>query len=116
MAEIPLQTLGATGTELTEGAAAAGDTAQVGPNKFLSVRNGSGAPITVTIAVPGTDFTGAATPDMVQTVAAGKIKIFPPAGRLWRSSSGRAGLGHLLVHHDGHPIRLRHVLTRKDIP
>ena len=77
MAEIPLQTLGATGTELTEGAAAAGDTAQVGPNKFLSVRNGSGAPITVTIAVPGTDFTGAATPDMVQTVAAGKIKIFP---------------------------------------
>jgi hypothetical protein len=77
MAEIPLQTLGATGTELTEGAAAAGDTAQVGPNKFLLVRNGSGASITVTIAVPGTDFTGTAVPDMVQAVAAGKIKVFP---------------------------------------
>lgn len=77
MAEIPLQSILAAGVELTEGAAAAGDTAQVGNNKFLVVRNGSGATITVTIAVPGTDFTGAAVPDMIQTVLAGKTKVFP---------------------------------------
>lgn len=77
MAEIPLQSILAAGVELTEGAAAAGDTAQVGPNKFLVVRNGSGASITVTIAVPGQDFTGTNAPDMVQAVAAGKTKVFP---------------------------------------
>jgi hypothetical protein len=77
MAEITLQSILANGVELLEGPAAAGDTAQVGNNKFLIVRNGSGASITVTLAVPGTDFTGTAVPDMVITIPAGKTRIIP---------------------------------------
>lgn len=77
MAEIPLQSILANGAELIEGAAAAGDTAQVGSNKFLVVRNGSAGAVTVTLAVPGTDFTGVARPDMAVAIPAGKTRVFP---------------------------------------
>lgn len=78
MAEIPLQKIGPTGlanVDLTQ--AAAGDTAQVGSNKDLVVLNNDAASHTVTVAVPGTGFTGAANPDLAVVVAAGDLAIIP---------------------------------------
>lgn len=76
MAEIPLQMAPLTGVELTEGPAAAGDTAQVGNNKFLIVENNSASSVTVTLAIPGNDYTGAARPDVVVAIPAGKTRFF----------------------------------------
>jgi hypothetical protein len=77
MAEIPLQSVSVAGTILTEGAAAAGDTAQVGANKFLIVENNSGATITVTVAVPGNDQFGNPVPDLAVPILAGKTVVIP---------------------------------------
>ncbi|MEV0214294.1 hypothetical protein [Micromonospora sp. NPDC050695] len=73
MAEIPVRTASYEGVNLALGAAAANDTAQCGRYSLL-VLNGSGAPITVTIAVPGNTSYGVAAPDKVFTI---------PAGQLW---------------------------------
>lgn len=51
-------------------AAAAGDTAPVGPGLVLIVKNASGSSVTVTLATPATLPTGDAYPDKVYTVAA----------------------------------------------
>lgn len=77
MAEIALQAVSQIGLALNMGQAAAGDTAQVGQNKFLVVRNADAAPHTVTIAVPGVGFTGVANPDLATVVAAGATAIIP---------------------------------------
>lgn len=77
MAEIVPQAVGLRKVALTMGQAAAGDEAQVGTNLFLVVRNGDAASHTVTIAVPGTGFTGTAHPDLVETVEAGELAIIP---------------------------------------
>lgn len=70
MALIPTQTIKLDGTAPTPAAAAAGDTARVGPGLTLYVKNASGSPITVTLATPGNLSTGDAIPDKVYTVAA----------------------------------------------
>jgi hypothetical protein len=53
----------------TFAAAVGPDTATPGQNTFLVVNNGGGAPITVTLDVPGTDDFGNNNPDLAVTVA-----------------------------------------------
>jgi hypothetical protein len=78
MAEITLQKVGASGlANVVLGQAAAGDTAQVGDNKKLIVQNTDASSHTVTLAVPGTGFTGIANPDLAVPVAAGQLAIIP---------------------------------------
>jgi len=76
-------------------AAAGGDTAQVGPNRFLYVNNGSGASITVTLATPGT-VSGLAIADPAYAVAAGKMAIIP-LGNVFRGATGRASITYSAV-------------------
>lgn len=75
MAAIAKQTLTKTGAELTFAAASGGGDTIANPTSFdvLYVDNGSGAPIDVTIAVPGTEWNGVAKPDTVVTVPAGDL-------------------------------------------
>jgi hypothetical protein len=70
MALIPTQALVVAGTAPTYAAAASGDTARVGLHMYLIVKNASGSPVTVTLAVPGNLPTGDAYPDKAYTVAA----------------------------------------------
>jgi hypothetical protein len=48
-----------------------------GGRTFLAVANGAGAPITVTIDVPGNTSYGAANPDVAFTVTNGTTKLIP---------------------------------------
>ena len=70
MAVIATQSVTTTGTAPTFAAAAASDTARVGPHIVLIVRNASGSPVTVTLAYPGTLPSGDAVPDKAYTVPA----------------------------------------------
>jgi hypothetical protein len=53
-----------------------GDNVPIG--SYVTVRNGSGGSINVTIATPGNDQYGNARPDIVQAVAAGAARRFGP--------------------------------------
>lgn len=79
MALMTLQTIVDAGTEPTYSAANLNDTTGTvgnGHNTFLSVKNGGGASITVTIATFGVNDNGDALPTHVVTVAAaGAAKI-----------------------------------------
>ena len=97
MAEIPVRTASYEGVNLNLTAAAANDTAQCGKYSLL-VNNGSGAPITVTIAVPGNTTYGVAAPDKAFTIPAAQLWEIPlldvyrdPADRLahitWSSTT-----------------------------
>lgn len=44
---------------------------------YLAVVNGGGSPIDVTIVVPGTTWNNQATPDTVETIAAGEERWLP---------------------------------------
>lgn len=79
MAALTTQKLVDAGTAPTFGAAAASDTAEVGngANTFVVYKNGGGAPITVTITVPGSTTYGQPMPDPVITVANGAEKWIP---------------------------------------
>ncbi|KUN92036.1 hypothetical protein [Streptomyces caeruleatus] len=95
MADLSLTTVPvATGTADVAAAATAanagGDTAPVGPGRFLYVNNGSGGSITVTIATPGT-VSGLAVADTAVAVAAGKHAIIP-LSNVFRGSNGRAAI------------------------
>lgn len=70
MALIATQSIVVAGTAPVFAAAAANDTARVGAGLVLIVKNASGAPVTVTITVPGNLPTGDAYPDKEYTVAA----------------------------------------------
>ncbi|PWG08776.1 hypothetical protein DF268_36005 [Streptomyces sp. V2] len=76
-------------------AAAGGDTAQVGPGRFLYVNNGAGASITVTLTTPGT-VSGLAVADPVYTIAAGKAAIIP-LSNVFRGAIGRAAIAYSAV-------------------
>lgn len=69
-------------------AASLGDTAPVGPGRFLAVVNGDASSHTATVATPGT-VSGLAIPDATLVVAAGKTGLLPLAP-LFRGASGRA--------------------------
>jgi hypothetical protein len=71
MAALTTQNVPVTGlTPSTTAAGGSGDTIAAGENTFLLVKNGSGSSITVTVAVPGTEY-GQARPDVGVAVAAG---------------------------------------------
>jgi len=102
MAEIPLQKVNVIGLALNMTQAAAGDTAQVGPNKHLVVRNGDAASHTVTCAVPGTDFTGAAKPDLATVIPASGMAIIP----LLDAYADPAQNGQAVITYDATPATL----------
>jgi hypothetical protein len=76
MANLAVQTLSAAGTNVTFAASAASDTAHVGNgrNTVLILHNGTGAPVTWTVLVPGNTFLGVATDDNAVTVPAGEYR------------------------------------------
>lgn len=57
--------------------ASTGDTFIPNGRSFVTVKNGSGSPITVTVDVPGTDDYGNNRGDLVNTVAAGTERDIP---------------------------------------
>ncbi|MFE0270813.1 hypothetical protein ACFWZY_01535 [Streptomyces sp. NPDC058992] len=79
----------------TVAAAALGDTAPVGPNRFLYVVNGDASSKTVTVATPGT-VAGLAIPDVALTVPAGESMLLPLT-TLFRGASGRASITYSAV-------------------
>ncbi|WP_340382322.1 hypothetical protein U5640_36380 [Streptomyces sp. SS7] len=71
---------------------AGGDTALVGPNRFLYVNNGSGSSVTVTLTTPGT-VSGLAIADPTYAVAAGKHAIIPLTN-VFRGALGRVAVAY----------------------
>lgn len=76
-------------------AAVGGDTAEVGPRRFLYVLNGSGSSITVTIATPSTA-NGFLIADGTYAIAAGKSGLIPLASD-FRGTNGRAAITYSAV-------------------
>lgn len=64
----------------TTSAAGGGDTVATGDRVYLYVNNGAGAPITVTIATPGT-VSGLAVADQTVSVTNGTFKLIGPITR-----------------------------------
>jgi hypothetical protein len=95
MAALTTQAVNLAGVGPTYAAAAGGgDTFQPSNNTFVHVKNGSGAPITVTIVTPGS-VSGQAVADVTVSVPAttGERMIGPLPGSLFaRASDGRADL------------------------
>lgn len=71
MSLIPTSHITVAGTKPAFNAAAAGDTATVGPTMTLIVKNGDASDHTVTIAVPGSGPNGVAIADTTVTVPHG---------------------------------------------
>lgn len=71
-------------------ASGTGDTAPVGPNRFLVVINGDASPHTATVATPGT-VKGLDVADAVLTVAAGDTGLVP-LPRVFAGVDGRAAV------------------------
>lgn len=89
-ASVTTQVIGPAGGDLTMGTPAVspnGDIVDLGSRNFLVVRNGSGAPITVTIDTTST-LAGLALPDRTVTVAAGAINIIPLSDDYYEQLSG----------------------------
>lgn len=76
-------------------AASGGDTAQVGPGRFLYVNNGDASSKTVTVVAPGT-VKGLAVADASVVVAAGKHAIIP-LNNVYRGVTGRASITYSAV-------------------
>lgn len=76
-------------------AAGGGDTAPVGPGRFLYVLNGDASSKTVTVATPGT-VKGLAIADATLVVAAGKHAIIPLTD-VYRGATGRAAITYSAV-------------------
>lgn len=66
------------GTVALAAASAGGDTVLPNSRGALLVQNGSGAPITVTVAVPGNTKYSQPNPDVAVSVAAGAYKLVGP--------------------------------------
>ena len=71
-------------------AAGGGDTAPVGPGRFLYVNNGSGGAITVTLATPG-KVSGLDITNPAMAIAAGDHAIIPLTN-VFRGTNGRAAI------------------------
>lgn len=76
-------------------ATALGDSAEVGPGKFLAVNNADATSKTVTIVTPGTS-RGFAIADGTYVVAAGKLCIIP-LNDVFRGGDGRAAITYSAV-------------------
>lgn len=96
MAALTLNTVALDGGAVLDGidtaAAAGGDTAPVGPNRALYVKNGGASSITVTVTTPG-EASGMAIADPTLTLAAGESGIFP-LGRIFAGTNGRASISY----------------------
>lgn len=78
MALLSYQQAAAVGADIALAAAAGGgDTVAPRADGIVLVRNGSGAEITVTVVVPGSQY-GKARPDITKAVAAGAFAAFGP--------------------------------------
>ena len=71
-------------------ASSGGDTAPVGPGRFLYVRNGDSVSHTATVATPGT-VAGLPLPEVAVVVPAGESAILPLTP-VFRGVNGRASL------------------------
>jgi hypothetical protein len=71
-------------------ASSGGDTAPVGPGRFLYVMNGDASSHTATVSTPGT-VSGLAIPDVAVLVPAGESAILPLAP-VFRGTNGRASI------------------------
>lgn len=71
-------------------AAGGGDTAPVGPGRFLYANNASAGSITVTLTTPGT-VSGLAVADTAVAVGAGDHALIPLAN-VFRGANGRAAI------------------------
>lgn len=71
-------------------AAGGGDTAPVGPGRFLYVNNGSGGSITVTLATPG-QVSGIDIANVAVAIAAGDHALIP-LSNVFRGATGRAAI------------------------
>lgn len=82
MALLTVQNSSILGTQITFAAAAGGgDTLAPNDHAYLHVKNGAGAPITVTVVVPGNTKYGQAAPDVPVVVTNATEKVigpFPP--------------------------------------
>ena len=79
MTNLSYQSAKIGGTPVTLAAATAGgDTVQPNSRGALLVQNGSGASVTVTVAVPGNTKYGQPEPDVAVTVAAGAYELIGP--------------------------------------
>lgn len=89
MAALATQTIVPGGLGPTYAAAAGGgDSFTPDKDTFLHVKNGGGSPITVTIAVPGTERYGVATADLAVSVPnAGERMIGPFPADVFADSS-----------------------------
>lgn len=106
MAEITLQAASIRKIALGLRQAAAGDTAQVGNNKFLVVDNDpTGATRTITINTPGNDFTGVATPNLIETVAAGEVALIPLGNQYADATTTPPGMA--TIAYDSTPATLK---------
>lgn len=97
MALIAVQPLPTSGLAPTLAAASAGgDTAPIGSQFLLVVRNGGGAPVTVTVVTPGTT-KGLAIADAALAIPAGG-EGFIPLDSIYRNpSTGRADITYSAV-------------------
>lgn len=79
MALLSYQQIDVAGTAKTYGAATAttGDAVTPDDRGFVHVKNGSGAGITVTLVVPGSQY-GQARPDITISIAAGADRMIGP--------------------------------------
>lgn len=92
MATQALQPIAAGGTAITLAAAAAGDKCVTGDGVMLLVKNGSGSPITVTLATPGKIDGDLDISDRIVTVAAGAMTGIPVGDRYRDPTTGLASI------------------------
>ncbi|GHE47315.1 hypothetical protein GCM10017673_56450 [Streptosporangium violaceochromogenes] len=74
MATYTAEAMTVAGVALTSRSAASGDKIVPDDNLFLIITNGGGAPINLTVAVPGNNSYGEANPDPVRAIANGATK------------------------------------------
>ena len=78
-------------------ASAGGDTAIPGNNSFLTIKNGSGGSINVTLDVQGSDDFGNARPDLVVAVAASTERRIPLRHSMLVGSNGLVNIAYSAV-------------------
>lgn len=93
MAVLAVQQVPASGLAPSYASAAGGgDKAPVAAGRFLSVKNGSGSSIDVTVTTPGTVL-GVAISDPVLTIAAGASGVIPLKD-IYKGSDGNASIAY----------------------
>lgn len=99
MAALTLQTAAIAGTTVTYANAAGGGDTVANPSRgqALLVVNGDASSTTVTVAVPGNAWNGAAAPDTAVTVAAGATKLIALDQRYADPSTGLGAITYSSV-------------------